>query len=176
MKKFRKRNKLDIDITSRSKYFENLQRRSQNKQAEVEEGKADLIIDKILGRDKIFNRDYAVFAYNYPAPNSLSHNKVNFHINPNIKINIQSPSENAYPLKYQKKEIESDSFANMYFNKNNKVNNTYSNKRPNKKVYKSHVVTEEDKLIGFLGNVNSNKNEIKDKTLITGENFNINKY
>ena len=37
MKKFRKRNKLDIDITSRSKYFENLQRRSQNKQAEVEE-------------------------------------------------------------------------------------------------------------------------------------------
>ena len=64
----------------------------------------------------------------------------------------------------------------MYFNKNNKVNNTYSNKRPNKKVYKSHVVTEEDKLIGFLGNVNSNKNEIKDKTLITGENFNINKY
>ena len=75
MKKFRKRNKLDIDITSRSKYFENLQRRSQNKQAEVEEGKADLIIDKILGRDKIFNRDYAVFAYNYPATLSLSHNK-----------------------------------------------------------------------------------------------------
>jgi hypothetical protein len=174
MKNYKKKKK--PDIYSRSKFFLNLRRRCQNKQIKIEERKADLIIDKILGRDKVLNRDYSVFVYNYPAPLSSSLNKGNNNINPNIKLNIQSPSENSYSLRYKKKEIENDSFANKSINKNKKVNNTYSNIKSNKKVYKNHIETEEDKLTGFRGDVNSNKNKINDKTLITGEYFNINKY
>ena len=170
MKNDKKKKKLDI--YSRSKFFLNLRRRCQNKQIKVEERKADLIIDKILGRDKVLNRDYSVFAYNYPAPLSSSLNKVNNNINPNIEF----PSENSYSLRYKKKEIQNNSFANISINKNKKVNNTYSNIKQIKKVHKNNIETEENKLTGFRGDVNSNKNKINDKTLITGEYFNINKY
>ena len=170
MKNDKKKKKLDI--YSRSKFFLNLRRRCQNKQIKVEERKADLIIDKILGRDKVLNRDYSVFVYNYPAPLSSSLNKVNNNINPNI----ESPSENSYSLRYKRKEIQNNSFANISINKNKKVNNTYSNIKQIKKVHKNSIETEEKKLTGFRGDVNSNKNKINDKTLITGEYFNINKY
>ena len=170
MKNDKKKKKLDI--YSRSKFFLNLRRRCQNKQIKVEERKADLIIDKIFGRDKVLNRDYSVFVYNYPAPLSSSLNKVNNNINPNI----ESPSENSYYLRYKKKEIQNNSFANISINKNKKVNNTYSNIKQIKKVHKNNIETEENKLTGFRGDVNSNKNKINDKTLITGEYFNINKY
>ena len=170
MKNDKKKKKLDI--YSRSKFFLNLRRRCQNKQIKVEERKADLIIDKILGRDKVLNRDYSVFVYNYPAPLSSSLNKVNNNINPNI----ESPSENSYSLRYKRKEIQNNSFANISINKNKKVNNTYSNIKQIKKVHKNNIETEENKLTGFRGDVNSNKNKINDKTLITGEYFNINKY
>ena len=170
MKNDKKKKKLDI--YSRSKFFLNLRRRCQNKQIKVEERKADLIIDKILGRDKVLNRDYSVFVYNYPDPLSSSLNKVNNNINPNI----ESPSENSYSLRYKKKEIQNNSFANISINKNKKVNNTYSNIKQIKKVHKNNIETEENKLTGFRGDVNSNKNKINDKILITGEYFNINKY
>ena len=170
MKNDKKKKKLDI--YSRSKFFLNLRRRCQNKQIKVEERKADLIIDKILGRDKVLNRDYSVFVYNYPAPLSSSLNKVNNNINPNI----ESPSENSYYLRYKKKEIQNNTFANISINKNKKVNNTYSNIKKIKKVHKNNIETEENKLTGFRGDVNSNKNKINDKILITGEYFNINKY
>ena len=170
MKNYKKKKK--PDIYSRSKFFLNLRRRCQNKQIKVEERKADLIIDKILGRDKVLNRDYSVFVYNYPAPLSSSLNKVNNNINPNI----ESPSENSYYLRYKKKEIQNNTFANISINKNKKVNNTYSNIKQIKKVHKNNIETEENKLTGFRGDVNSNKNKINDKILITGEYFNINKY
>ena len=170
MKNDKKKKKLDV--YSRSKFFLNLRRRCQNKQIKVEERKADLIIDKILGRDKVLNRDYSVFVYNYPAPLSSSLNKVNNNINPNI----ESPSENSYYLRYKKKEIQNNTFANISINKNKKVNNTYSNIKQIKKVHKNNIETEENKLTGFRGDVNSNKNKINDKILITGEYFNINKY
>ena len=170
MKNDKKKKKLDI--YSRSKFFLNLRRRCQNKQIKVEERKADLIIDKILRRDKVLNRDYSVFVYNYPAPLSSSLNKVNNNINPNI----ESPSENSYYLRYKKKEIQNNTFANISINKNKKVNNTYSNIKQIKKVHKNNIETEENKLTGFRGDVNSNKNKINDKILITGEYFNINKY
>ncbi len=175
MKK-KNKNKIDIDIYSRSKYFLNLSRRSKNKQAEVEENKADLIIDKILGRDKVFNRDYAVFSYNYPAPLSLTPNRGNLHINPNIKLNIQSPSENAYPLKYQKKEYESDSFSNMYKNKNLKyMNSKFNNKKNQGQKYQKSSLTndEEDKFLGVVSNENK-KNNNENKLLITNQNYKIN--
>ena len=175
MKK-KNRNKIDIDIYSRSKYFLNLSRRSKNKQAEVEENKADLIIDKILGRDKVFNRDYAVFSYNNPAPYSLTPNRGNLHINPNIKLNIQSPSENAYPSKYQKKEYESDSFSNMYKNKNIKyMNSKFNNKRNQgqKNQKTSLTFNEEDKFLGVVSNENK-KNNNENKLLITNQNYQIN--
>ena len=114
------RNKYNIDIYSRSKYFSNLERRSQKTESKVEDEKVDSIINEILGKNKIFSRDYAVFSYHYPAPLSLSPNKY-LHINPNIKIKIQSPSEKSYPLKYKKKEIETDSFSNMFTNRKNQI-------------------------------------------------------
>ena len=174
MKK-KNRNKIDIDIYSRSKYFLNLSRRSKNKQAEVEENKADLIIDKILGRDKVFNRDYAVFSYNNPAPYSLTPNRGNLHINPNIKLNIQSPSENAYPYKYQKKEFESDSFSNMYKNRNIKYLKSKFNNKKNKeqKNQKVNVNSEEDKFLGIVSNENKKKNN-ENNILITNQNYKIN--
>ena len=170
MKNDKKKKKLDI--YSRSKFFLNLRRRCQNKQIKVEERKEDLIIDKILGRDKVLNRDYSVFVYNYPAPLSSSLNKVNNNINPNI----ESPSENSYYLRYKKKEIQNNTFANISINKNKKVNNTYSNIKQIKKVHKNNIETEENKLTGFGGDDNSNKNKINDKILITGEYLNKNKY
>ena len=126
------RNKYNIDIYSRSKYFSNLERRSQKTESKVEDEKVDSIINEILGKNKIFSRDYAVFSYHYPAPLSLSPNKY-LHINPNIKIKIQSPSEKSYPLKYKKKEIETDSFSNMFTNRNPKLNNNnnFRLKKPN---------------------------------------------
>ena len=131
---FNFRNRFNIDIYSRSKYFSNLERRSQKTESKVEDEKVDSIINEILGKNKIFSRDYAVFSYHYPAPLSLSPNK-NIHINPNIKIKIQSPSEKSNPLKYKKKEIETDPFSNMFTNRNPKLNNNsrFTLKKPNNK-------------------------------------------
>ena len=173
-KKNKNKNKYNIDIYSRSKYFLNLSQRSRSKQAEVEESKADLMIDKILGRDKVFNRDYAVFSYNNPAPYSLTPNRGNLHINPNIKLNIQSPSENAYPYKYQKKEFESDSFSNMYKNRNIKyLNSKFNKKNQEQKNQKVNVNSEEDKFLGVVSNENKKKNN-ENNILITNQNYKIN--
>ena len=62
---FNFRNRYNIDIYSRSKYFSNLERRSQKTESKVEDEKVDLIINEILGKNKIFSRDYAVFSYHY---------------------------------------------------------------------------------------------------------------
>ena len=176
MKK-KNRNKIDIDIYSRSKYFLNLSQRSRSKQAEVEESKADLMIDKILGRDKVFNRDYAVFSYNNPAPLSLTPNRGSLHINPNIKLNIQSPSENAYPYKYQKKDFKSDSFSNMYKNRNIKYMNSKFNNKKNQehKNEKSNLSNDENEFLGIVSNDNKKNNNNENKTLITNQNYKINK-
>lgn len=125
MKK-KNRNKIDIDIYSRSKYFLNLSRRSKNKQAEVEENKADLIIDKILGRDKVFNRDYTVFAYNTPAPIKYKSKYLKMNMRPDIKLNIASEEDLADPKKYEKLSYKENNFAKIY--KKDKDNNLQNNK------------------------------------------------
>ena len=163
-----------LDLYSKNPYFLKLNKRINNKLQNLDEQKADLMINKVLGRDKVFNRDYAVFSYNYPAPLSLTPNRGNLHINPNIKLNIQSPSENAYPYKYQKKEFESDSFSNMYKNRNIKyLNSKFNKKNQEQKNQKVNVNSEEDKFLGVVSNENKKKNN-ENNILITNQNYKIN--
>ena len=143
-KKNKNKNKYNIDIYSRSKYFLNLSQRSRSKQAEVEESKADLMIDKILGRDKVFNRDYTVFAYNTPAPIKYKTKYLKMNMRPDIKLNIASEEDLADPKKYEKLSYKENNFAKIYkkdkdnnfdnqINKNKmKNNNNNSIKKSNK--------------------------------------------
>ena len=73
------------------------------------------------------------------------------------QIKIQSPSEKSYPLKYKKKEIETDPFSNMFTNRNPKLNNNnrFTLKKPNNKnnrLYFSDNMDSEKSLINCIKN------------------------
>ena len=133
-----------LDLYSKNPYFLKLNKRINNKLQNLDEQKADLMINKVLGRDKVFNRDYTVFAYNTPAPVKYKTKYLKMNMRPDIKLNIASEEDLADPKKYEKLSYKENNFAKIYkkdkdnnfdnqINKNKmKNNNNNSIKKSNK--------------------------------------------
>jgi hypothetical protein len=133
-----------LDLYSKNPYFLKLNKRINNKLQNLDEQKADLMINKVLGRDKVFNRDYTVFAYNTPAPIKYKTKYLKMNMRPDIKLNIASEEDLADPKKYEKLSYKENNFAKIYkkdkdnnfdnqINKNKmKNNNNNSIKKSNK--------------------------------------------
>ena len=107
-------------LRSKSPYLKGLAQRKKETMEKVEEEKAEILINKVLGRDRFFVRDYSIFSYNKPAV-SKSYQSPRLKITPGIKIKVKSQTEIDYPKKYQQKEYIADSFAMMYKKKKIKI-------------------------------------------------------
>ena len=110
-----------LDLYSKNPYFLKLNKRINNTLQNLDEQKADLMINKVLGRDKVFNRDYTVFAYNTPAPIKYKTKYLKMNMRPDIKLNIASEEDLADPKKYEKLSYKENNFAKIY--KKDKDNN-----------------------------------------------------
>jgi len=145
MNKTTKKSSFHIDLYSKNPYFKKLNKRTNNKLQNLDEQKADLMINKVLGKDKVFNRDYTVFAYNTPAPIKYKTKYLKMNMRPDIKLNIASEEDLADPKKYEKLNYKENEFAKIYkkdkddnfdyqINKNNMKNNNNNNniKKSNK--------------------------------------------
>ena len=100
-------------LRRKSPYLQGLAQRKKKTIEKVEEEKAEILINKVLGRDRFFVRDYSIFSFNKPAV-SNSYQSPRLKITPGIKIKVKSQTEIDYPEKYQQKEFIADSFAMMY--------------------------------------------------------------
>ena len=100
-------------LRRKSPYLQGLAQRKKKTMEKVEEEKAEILINKVLGRDRFFVRDYSIFSFNKPAV-SKSYQSPRLKITPGIKIKVKSQTEIDYPEKYQQKEFIADSFAMMY--------------------------------------------------------------
>jgi hypothetical protein len=144
MNKKTEKTSFHLDLYSKNPYFLKLNKRINNKLQNLDEQKADLMINKVLGRDKVFNRDYTVFAYNTPAPIKYKTKYLKMNMRPDIKLNIASEEDLADPKKYEKLSYKENNFAKIYkkdkdnnfdnqINKNKmKNNNNNSIKKSNK--------------------------------------------
>ena len=119
-----------LDLYSKNPYFLKLNKRINNKLQNLDEQKADLMINKVLGRDKVFNRDYTVFAYNTPAPIKYKTKYLKMNMRPDIKLNIASEEDLADPKKYEKLSYKENNFAKIY--KKDKDNNFDNQSNKNK--------------------------------------------
>jgi len=126
MNKSSKRSSFHLDLYSKNPYFSKLNKRTNNTLQNLDEQKADLMINKVLGRDKVFNRDYTVFAYNTPAPIKYKSKYLKMNMRPDIKLNIASEEDLADPQKYEKLNYKENDFAKIY--KKDKDNNLQNNK------------------------------------------------
>ena len=137
-----------LDLYSKNPYFLKLNKRINNTLQNLDEQKADLMINKVLGRDKVFNRDYTVFAYNTPAPIKYKTKYLKMNMRPDIKLNIASEEDLADPKKYEKLSYKENNFAKIYkkdkdnnfdlqINKNKMKNNNNNN---NKKYNKAKII------------------------------------
>ena len=126
MNKNSKRSSFHLDLYSKNPYFSKLNKRTNNTLQNLDEQKADLMINKVLGRDKVFNRDYTVFAYNTPAPIKYKSKYLKMNMRPDIKLNIASEEDLADPQKYEKLNYKENDFAKIY--KKDKDNNLQNNK------------------------------------------------
>ena len=144
MNKNTEKTSFHLDLYSKNPYFLKLNKRINNTLQNLDEQKADLMINKVLGRDKVFNRDYTVFAYNTPAPIKYKTKYLKMNMRPDIKLNIASEEDLADPKKYEKLSYKENNFAKIYkkdkdnnfdnqINKNKmKNNNNNSIKKSNK--------------------------------------------
>lgn len=107
-------------LRRKSPYLQGLAQRKKKTMEKVEEEKAEILINKVLGRDRFFVRDYSIFSFNKPAV-SKSYQSPRLKITPGIKIKVKSQTEIDYPEKYQRKEFIADSFAMMYKKKKIKI-------------------------------------------------------
>ena len=103
-----------LDLYSKNPYFLKLNKRINNTLQNLDEQKADLMINKVLGRDKVFNRDYTVFAYNTPAPIKYKTKYLKMNMRPDIKLNIASEEDLADPKKYEKLSYKENKFTKIY--------------------------------------------------------------
>ena len=113
-----RKSSFQLDLHSKNSYFSQLKKRTNNKIQNLDEEKANLMINKVLGKDKIFNRDYTVFAYNTPAPTKYKTKYLKMNMRPDIKLNIASKEDLADPKKYEKIDYKESDFAKIYKNDN----------------------------------------------------------
>lgn len=153
-------------LYEKSPYLSSLARRKKKTLERVEEEKASILIDKILGREHTFIRDYSVFSYNKPSV-SKSYQGSYLKIKPGIKVKVKSQTEIDYPNRYQPKPFIADSFSMMYKQKHKKQSIS-SHKLPssNNKIFSSvgnNIVTPI--------NNRTNINYIDEGVMVTNKNF-----
>ena len=186
MKKNKNRNQFKINLYSKSQFFIDLSKRTKEMIKKVEEEKTDYIINKCLGNDKIFNRDYFVFSYNNPIPMKRNYNHKINKSNQKIRLMIKSTNEINESSKYEKKNFKTDPFSDIYTDRKRKIIKQLS---PKKKINLSHnnnkhKLNDKDKFLGYICNFNNDikeysindykdkgkKNKCDDKTFITQGN------
>ena len=145
MNKSSKRSSFHLDLYSKNPYFSKLNKRTNNTLQNLDEQKADLMINKVLGRDKVFNRDYTVFAYNTPAPIKYKSKYLKMNMRPDIKLNIASEEDLADPQKYEKLNYKENDFAKIY--KKDKDNNLQNNKTKMKNNNNNNGIKKSNKTI-----------------------------
>ena len=157
--KLNKKRQLQIHFNNlfnkKSNYLKNLQNLNTEGIKEIENEKAEILIDKCLGINQ-FERDYSFF--NPPLQNSEHSSreeskKKKLKLFPELKILITSPIERNFPDRYKKKDFAEDDFSNIY--KNNNRNN----------------IEKENKLYGSYRSISKNKNSFeKDNEKFYGRN------
>lgn len=113
-------------IIDKSPYLKRLENRKIAKMTQNEEDKANYLLDKVLGRETKFNRDYSVFFGCNIPPHHLSPNHKFSVYNPGLKLNLKSKTEELFPNKYTTKSINYDSFAMIYKTNPKAINNIHS--------------------------------------------------
>lgn len=165
-------NRISDKLHSKSPYLQNLAQRKKKTLEKVEEEKAAILIDKVLGRDHTFIRDYSIFSFNKPSL-SRSYQSAHLKITPGIKVKVKSQTEIDYPKKYQPREYIADSFAMMY--KQNKIKKQkqkiYNFNNSNHQINKSHLFTSAgSNIVSTIHNKNSIGN-IDEGVMVTNKNF-----
>jgi hypothetical protein len=113
----------NIILDKKSSYLKQLGKRKTNEQNKVNEYKSSLLIDRILGNDVLFKRNYAVFSYNKPVVTTTLQKGPRLYIKPNLQVNICSDVEILNPNKYAKKDFKADLFSQIYRNESTFKNN-----------------------------------------------------
>ena len=121
-------------FNKKSNYLQNLEKLRTEGVKEIENEKANILIDKCLRINK-FERDYSFF--NRPKIGTIASSREEpknrkFKIIPNLKLLITSPIEKNEPDRYKPKDYLEDNFSNIYKNSSN----NYPEK--NKKLYGSY--------------------------------------
>lgn len=107
----------------KSKYLQELSERRKQSVEKVEGNKADALIDRVLGRNKVFVRDYSVFAVGPRSGKGLLRRNENarygkgsfLYMRPDIKMEVKSRTEVEDPGRFEKcKNYKEDGFARMY--------------------------------------------------------------
>ena len=170
-----RRNKkiFESKINKKSFFLRQLPKKKHEAIKKVEEGKTELIIDKILGIGE-FERDYAFFIYQ----NNKSTTPKNVILNPNVqsslknKINYFIQKENGN--KYDNYRYEEDN-DNIYISRDNldKQYNNNRNWKPKKLTISSSPSNNSNKYLNqkqnsFLSKVGNNI--ITSKTIINSDN------
>ena len=166
-----KMNRISDKLHSKSPYLQNLAQRKKKTLEKVEEEKAAILIDKVLGRDHTFIRDYSIFSFNRPSL-SKSYQSAHLKITPGIKVKVKSQTEIDYPNKYQPKEYIADSFAMMY--KQNKIKAKKQKPFSNNSIHqinKTHLFTSAgSNIVSTIHNKNS-IGSIDEGVMVTNKNF-----
>ena len=158
---------LSSKLYEKSPYLSSLAKRKKKTLERVEAEKASILIDKVLGRDHTFIRDYSVFSYNKPSV-SKSYQGTYLKIKPGIKVNVKSQTEIDYPNRYQPKPFIADSFSMMYKQKHKKqsMSSHKLSSSNNNRIFSSvgnNIVT--------TMNNRSNINYIDESVMVTNKNL-----
>ena len=121
-----KRNKkiFESKINKKSSYLRSLPKKKYEGIKKVEEGKTDLIIDKILGLGE-FERNYAFFSQ------QTNNNEKNIQINKNLKLTIKNKLNNFFQKEMSKNiNTYNDEDSNGKYNLSDNLSNYW---KPNTK-------------------------------------------
>ena len=115
--------RFNIMFNKKSQYLKNLSRIKTNIIKDIENEKEEILIDKVLGKNK-FERDYSFFSFPLLNPPSSTKEEVQsqkLKFVPNLKVLITSSGERIDPDRYKPKEYSRDKFSNIY--KKREINN-----------------------------------------------------
>lgn len=107
----RSKSELNINFDGKTVYLEGLLKKKIDGLKHLEEEKAKLIIDKLLGKYKL-ERNYLFFQIT-PAY-IMKRTPQKFKFTPDLKLSIQSQEEKDDPMKYKKKMYDADTFSAIY--------------------------------------------------------------
>ena len=139
------------EMKMKSTYLKRLKQRKESIVKKVKEGKEEVLVDKVFGRNVMFVRDYSVFAVGPKCGKALLRRnkdclwekecKSCLNVKPDVKVKVRSRSEIEFPYKYD--IYKEDGFTRMYKHKHkhkqqkqqHNINVYYNN---SKQQYNSH--------------------------------------